>query len=101
MEFTSFIAEFSCIGIKYSKTIPGANSKVTTKRKNKRKIMYLKWANLNRILEEKEEIERAWIDLRSWLKEAQRIEEEEEWLAIELSFNYNWVCSFSVAPKLP
>jgi len=42
MEFTSFIAEFSCIGIKYSKTIPGANSKVTTKKK-KKKINKFEW----------------------------------------------------------
>lgn len=58
----------------------------------------MKWANLNGILEEKEEIERAWIDLRSWLKEAQRIEEVEEWLAIELSLNYMCCSEASLIP---
>lgn len=32
--FTSFIAEFSCIGVKYSETIPGANGKAAARNKN-------------------------------------------------------------------
>lgn len=66
---TSFITEFSCIGIKYSETIFGSNCKATENNELMDEVVCERRINLEWL----KKIRGKRTDLLSWLKEAQRM----------------------------